>query len=123
MSGGGRRYRLHGDNTLLSDGEGALHAAQAATASRNAIRELLRHGETGITANEIFARFPDHVEQAGALATLPQWHEAGLRELCFGELFGGLGTRMSRLFVSAAAPRFGVPSEDLPTLRNDGHAG
>jgi len=120
---GGRRYRLHGDNTLLSDGEGALHAAQAATASRNAIRELLKHGETGITANEIFARFPDHVEQAGALATLPQWHEAGLRELCFGELFGGLGTRMSRLFVSAAAPRFGVPSEDLPTLRNDGHAG
>jgi hypothetical protein len=118
----GRRFRLQGDDTLLSDGEGALHAAQAATASRSAIRELLERGETGITADEIFARFPDHVEQAGALVTLPQWHEAGLRELCFGELFGGLGTRMSRLFLAAAAPRFGVPSADSAALRNAGLA-
>jgi hypothetical protein len=123
---GGRRYRLHGDNTLLGDGEGALQAAQAATASRNAIRELLERGETGITADEIFARFPDHVEQAGALATLPQWHESGLRELCFGGLFGRPGTRVSRLLVSAAAPRFGGLAATLATLRgdgDDGHAG
>jgi Domain of unknown function (DUF4157) len=123
----GRRYRLHGDNTLLGDGdgEGALQAAQAATASRTAIRELLDRGETGITADEIFARFPDHVEQAGVLATLPQWHQAGLRELCFGELFGHPGTRVSRLLVSAAAPRFGGLAADLAALRgngNDGHA-
>ena len=118
----GHRFRMHGDNTLLSDGEGASRVALAAAASRRAIRELLDTGETGITAAEIFACFPDHVEQAGALVDLPQWHKSGLRDLCWDELFGGWRTRVSRLFVSAAAPRFGVPSADLAALRDGGLA-
>jgi hypothetical protein len=119
----GRRFRLHGDNTLLTDGEGARQAAQAAAASRRAIRELLEQGATDITDAEILATFPDHVEQSGALVSLPRWHETGLRDVCFGELFGDWRTRMSRVFVSAAAPRFGVPSADVAALKDGGPPG
>jgi hypothetical protein len=114
----GDRFRLQGDYTLLADPAGAVRAARAAAASRTAIRELLEHGETGITAESVLAGFPDHVEQAGALVPLPQWHERGLRDLCFRELFGRRRTRMTRVFLSAASPRLGVPSADLAALRN-----
>ena len=114
----GQRFRLHGDNTLLAGAEGAGQAAQAAAASRQAIRELLERGATDITAAGILARFPDHVEQSGVLMSLPRWHEAGLRDVCFGELFGDWRTRMSRAFLAAAAPRLGVPSADVSALRH-----
>jgi hypothetical protein len=113
----GDRFRLQGDYTLLAGAEGAVRAARAAAASRTAIRELLEHGETGITAESILAAFPDHVEQAGALVPLPRWHERGLRDLCFRELFGRRRTRMTRVFLSVASPRLGVPSADLAALR------
>jgi hypothetical protein len=118
----GRRFRLHGDNTLLAGGEGARQAARAAAASRRAIRELLEQGTTAISAMEILASFPDQVEQSGALVSLPRWHETGLRAVCFDELFGDWRTRMSRVLVSAAAPRFGVPSADVAVLRDGGPA-
>ncbi len=50
----GPPFRIHGDRTLLADGDGALHAARATAASRRAISELLARGETGITCPEIF---------------------------------------------------------------------
>jgi hypothetical protein len=114
----GGRFRLQGDYTLLAGAEGAARAAAAAAASRTAISELLEHGETGITAESILAAFPDHVEQAGALVPLPRWHERGLHDLCFRELFGRRRTRMTRIFLSAASPRLGVPSADLAVLRS-----
>jgi hypothetical protein len=115
-SADGKRFRLGGDWNLLDDAEGALRAAEAAAASRRAICELPRTGETDVTAAQIFEMFPDHVEQNGALLTLRQWHDSGLRELCLGELFGHWRTRMSRLVLTASLRRLGVPSEDAAAL-------
>jgi hypothetical protein len=98
----GPPFRLHGDRTLLAGGEGTLRAAQAAAASRQAISELLRYGETEVESWEIFAGFPDHVEQDGRLVTLREWHRTGLRDLCFGKLFGHWSTRAVRRFMSSA---------------------
>ena len=114
----GPRFRLHGVRTLLAGGEGALRAARAAAASRRAISELLHRGGTDITSQQIFAGFPDHVEQQGTLVTLRQWHDTGLRDLCFHELFGRWRTRAMRTLLSAVSRRLGVPSADVEALRN-----
>lgn len=98
----GPPFRLRGDRTLLAGGEGTLRAAQAAAASRQAISELLRYGETEVDSWEIFAGFPDHVERDGRLVTLREWHRSGLRDLCFGKLFGNWSTRAVRRFMSSA---------------------
>ena len=98
----GPPFRLHGDRTLLTGGDGTLRAAQAAAASRRAISELLRHGETEVSSWEIFAGFPDHVEQDGRLVPLQEWYRTGLRDLCFGKLFGHWPTRAMRRFMSGA---------------------
>jgi hypothetical protein len=114
----GARFRIHGDRTLLAGGDGTLHVARATAASRRAIAELLARGETGITCREIFDGFPDHVEQGGRLVTLRQWHDSGLRELCFGELFSLRRTGAMRILASAIFRRFGVPSPDVEALRS-----
>ena len=114
----GPPFRIHGDRTLLAGGDGALHAARATAASRRAIAELLAHGETGITGQEIFDGLPDHVELQGTLVTLRQWHDSSLRDLCFGELFSLWRTSATRILASAVYRRFGVPSPDIEALRN-----
>ena len=101
-----------------SRGDGALHAFRATAVSRRAVSELLAHGETGITCREIFDGFPDHVEQGGRLVTLRQWHDSGLRDLCFGELFNLRRTGATRMLASAVFRRFGVPSPDVEALRS-----
>jgi hypothetical protein len=97
----GPRFRLNGDHTLLAGPAGALRAAQAAAASRRAIAELLRDGETAVDSRDIFESFPDHVEQGGRMVSLPEWHREGLRDLCF-ELFGRQSTRAVRSLMSGA---------------------
>jgi hypothetical protein len=114
----GPPFRIHGDRTLLAGGDGTLHAARATAASRRAIAELLTHGETGITCQEIFDGFPDHVELQGTLVALRQWHDSSLRDLCFGELFSLWRTSATRILASAVFRRFGVPSPDIEALRN-----
>jgi len=106
------RFRLFGDHTLLNSADGAWHAAQAAAASRRAIAELLRDGETTVTSREIFDSFPSFVERNGQLISLQEWHRTGLRDLCFGELFGRWTTRAMRLVVSRAFPQLGTPTDD-----------
>src|SRR6202041_1967234 len=49
----GPRFLLHGDHTLLAGPGGALRAAEAAAASRRAIAELLRDGETSVDSWDI----------------------------------------------------------------------
>ena len=110
----GPRFRLNGDHTLLAGPDGALRAAQAAAASRQAIAELLRDGETSIDSWDIFDRFPDHVEQGGRLVSLEQWHREGLRELCF-ELFERRSTRALRRLMSGAFGQRVLPSGDTPS--------
>jgi hypothetical protein len=107
----GPRFRLNGDHTLLASPDGALRAAEAAAASRRAIAELLRDGETSVDSGDIFDRFPDHVEQDGQLVPLPQWHREGLRELCF-ELFERRSTRALRRFMSGAFGQRVLPTGD-----------
>ena len=106
------RFRLFGDHTLLNSADGAWHAAQAAAASRRAIAELLRDGETTVTSRKIFDSFPGFVERNGHLISLQEWHRTGLRDLCFGELFGRWTTRAMRLVVSRAFPQLGTPTDD-----------
>jgi hypothetical protein len=120
----GPRFRICGDRTLLGGGDGgdggdgARHAFDATAASRRAISELLARGETSITCQEIFEAFPDHVEQGDRLVTLRQWHDSGLRDLCFGELFSLRRTGAMRILASAVFRRFGVPSPDVEALRH-----
>jgi hypothetical protein len=104
----GPPFRLHGDHTLLAGGEGTLRAAQAAEASRRAISQLLRHGETEVSSWDIFDSFPDHVEHDGRLVSLSEWHQGGLRDLC-SDLFGRRSTRALRVLMSAAFDRLGTP--------------
>jgi hypothetical protein len=108
----GSPFRLYGDHTLLASGDGTIRAAEAATASRRAISELLRHGETKVSSWEIFASFPDHVEQGGRLVTLEEWHRTGLHNLCFGELFGRRSTRATRFLISGVFRQLGTPTTD-----------
>jgi hypothetical protein len=106
----GARFRLHGDHTLLDGPDAALRAARAAAASRRAIAELLRDGETAVTSREIFDQFPDHVEQDGVLVSLPEWHRTGLRELC-DELFARGSTRAVNGLMSLAFGKLAVPTD------------
>lgn len=108
----GPRFGLFGDRTLLASGDGAWRAAQAATASRRAISELLRYGETTVSSWEIFDSFPNHLEQNGRLITLEEWHRTGLRDLCFHELFGRWSTRAIRMVISGAFNQLGTPTDD-----------
>jgi hypothetical protein len=112
----GPRFRLNGDHTLLAGPTGALRAAQAAAASRQAIAELLRDGETAVDSRDIFDLFPDHVEQDGRLVSLPQWHQRGLRDLCF-ELFERRSTRALRSVMSGAFGQRVLPTGDVDTGR------
>jgi hypothetical protein len=102
---------MYGDHTLLASPEGALRTAQAAAASRQAITDLLRDGETAVDSWDIFDSFPDHVEQDGRLVSLPAWHRGGLRDLCL-ELFGRRSTRAVRTLMSGAFKQLGRPIED-----------
>lgn len=106
----GPRFRLQGDYTLLAGGDGAERAARAAAASRRAISDLLRSGETDVSSWEIFESFPDHVEQDGRLITLEEWHRTELRALCFQDLFGRWSTRAKRLLISSAFRQLGTPA-------------
>jgi Domain of unknown function (DUF4157) len=107
----GSRFQLNGDHTLLAGPTGALRAAEAAAASRLAIAELLRDGETTVDSWDIFDSFPDHVEQGGRLVSLPEWHRAGLRDLCL-ELFAQRSTRVARGFMSTAFRQLGLPTDE-----------
>lgn len=107
----GPRFRMYGDHTLLASPEGALRTARAAAASRQAITELLRDGETAVDSWDIFGSFPDRVEQDGELVSLPRWHREGLRELCF-RLFARRSTRTVRAVMSTAFRRLGDPVGD-----------
>jgi hypothetical protein len=102
---------MYGDHTLLKSPEGALRTARAAAASRQAITELLRDGETSVDSRDILGSFPDHVQQGGQMVSLPQWHREGLRELCF-ELFSRRSTRAARVVMSSAFRQLGRPMED-----------
>ena len=106
----GPAFRLHGDHTLLAGGEAALRAARAAQASRRAIAELLRDGETEVSSWDIFDSFPDHVEHDGRLVSLSEWHRGGLRDLC-SELFGRRSTKTLRVMMSSAFDRLGTPTD------------
>jgi len=107
----GPRFRIYGDHTLLASPDGALRTAAAAAASRQAITELLRDGETSVDSWDIFDSFPDHVEQDGRLVSLPEWHRGGLRDQCF-ELFGRPSTRAVRVIMSSTFRQLGEPIAD-----------
>lgn len=106
-------FRLWGDWTLFRDDAGLGHVAIASYESRRAIADLLEDGQTSITGQQIFSRFPCRVRTAdGELVSLPQWQEGDLRELCFSELFPSRKTQFQRFLISLTAPQLGVPSAD-----------
>jgi hypothetical protein len=109
----GPGYRIWGDRTMFTpdpdpdpDARTApWPVATAASASRQAIADLLRTGQTSIGVDQIFASFPRYVAAAGQFLPLPAWHENVLRELCFGELFPRWRTRATQVLLTAAWPR------------------
>jgi hypothetical protein len=111
------RYPLWGDRSLFAGEDGAVQAATAAHASRQAIADLLETGHTDIKSRQIFERFPCQVEVDGALLPLPEWHETSLRRMCFDDLFGLGSTQAKRLLITLTARRLGVPAEDYQQLR------
>jgi Domain of unknown function (DUF4157) len=113
----GPSYRTWGDHTMLGGGLGTLAAAQSAQASRRAIADLLRTGETDITSRRIFESVPAYVEVCGTLVPLRQWHDLELRQLCWQDLFGRTSTRLRKLLLSIASPGLGLPSADYAGLR------
>ena len=108
----GPAFRIYGDHTLLAGGDGSVRAAQAAAASRQAIAELLREGQTGISSQAILDSFPSHVSQDGQLVTIQEWHDGALRDLCFGDLFERRSTRALRVFMSTAFRSLGTAAAD-----------
>jgi len=108
----GPAFRIYGDHTLLAGGDGSVRAAQAAAASRQAIAELLRDGQTGISSQAILDSFPSHVSQDGQLVTIQEWHDGALRDLCFGDLFERRSTRALRVFMSTAFRSLGTAAAD-----------
>ena len=114
----GPRYRIWGDRTMLTPApDTPWPVASAASASRQAIADLLRTGESRIEADQIFAAFPRYVAAGGELLPLPAWHEGALRDLCFGELFPRWQTRATQLLLTAALPRPAGPPEGYPARR------
>lgn len=111
----GDPVRLHGDWRLLGSAAGAARAVEAAWLSRQAVADVLAHGETGIESREIFARFPDHIEVDGVLLSIPEWHEKSLRDRCFRDFFRMRSTRNMRLGTTLAYRRLGMPSADCVT--------
>lgn len=107
----GPRFRIYGDHTLLASPEGALRTAQAAAASRRALADLLRDGETAVDSWDIFDSFPGYVEQDGRMISLPEWHRGALRDLCF-DLFSRRSTRALRFVMSGAFRQLGAPVGD-----------
>jgi Domain of unknown function (DUF4157) len=112
----GPAYRIWGDRTMLGGGAGAVAAAHSAQASRHAIADLLRTGETGITSRQIFESMPAYAEVRGALVPLPEWHDLELRPLCWQDLFGRTSTRLRKRLLSVVAPGLGLPSADYAGL-------
>jgi hypothetical protein len=113
----GDRYQLWGDWTLLRGADTGVRAAEAGQLSRQAIADVLAHGETPISGRRIFALFPDHVEQDGALLSLPEWHSGRLRDQCFGEFFRKPSARVMRAATTIAFPHLGVPSADAHEVK------
>ena len=112
----GPSYRTWGDHTMLGGGSGTLAAAQSAQASRHAIADLLRTGETDITRADIES-MPAYVEVCGTLVPLRQWHDLELRRLCWRDLFRRPGTRLRKLLLNVASPGLGLPSADYAGMR------
>ncbi|MBO0804456.1 MAG: hypothetical protein J2P25_15445, partial [Nocardiopsaceae bacterium] len=115
----GDRYRMWGDWSMLhgedggNDGEeAAARAAEAGQLSRQAIADILAHGETAIGSRKIFEKFPDHVEHDGVLVSLPEWHAGRLRERCFADFFRARSARLLRAGTTIAFRHLGVPSSD-----------
>ena len=108
----GERFRLQGDWRLLDNAETTVRATEAAWLSRQAIADVLAHGETDIAVGQVFGLFPDHVEEDGVLLSIPEWHQKYLRDRCFGDFFRMRSTRNMRLGTTVAYRHLGMPSAD-----------
>ena len=107
-------YQIWGDDTLLSAASGANGAAatsEAATLSRQALNEILATGQTSITTEQIFNRFPTRAgSAANALTSLEDW-AFGQKSLCQDTLFPGI-SHAKVVAVRTATPRLGIVSRD-----------
>jgi Domain of unknown function (DUF4157) len=73
---GSQDFVVWGDYTMLTGGTGAGLASAAATMSRQSITDILHHGYTTITWDQIFRQFPNMVRSDdGSVISLEQWHK------------------------------------------------
>ena len=115
-NGLGTRYRVGGDNTLLtqSNDVGAMLASQAAHNSQNAILSILRGEEPAFSSDEILEAVPSKVvvqrpdtggKPIGGERVLPleKWHDEELRQLCFDEIFPDYEDSFTGLVIRGAS--------------------
>lgn len=99
-------FQIYGDCTMMDGGDGVMIAAETAQLSQTSISELISKGSTGITAAQIFNRFPTRVKGAdGAVSSLEQWNDAQ-KQKAFG-LFADpriAGLRVVRPRVDKISP-------------------
>lgn len=95
-----RAYRIWGDETMMTSGEGVGIASETAQMSQRAIQEIISGGQTNISTQQIRDRFPSIVfSDEGQALPLEQWNES-LRDLCFHTIFPQVHYRiLSRLHL------------------------
>lgn len=82
-----RAYRIWGDETMTTSGEGVRIVSETAQMSQQAIQDLTSTGQTTIPAQQIRDRFPSIVHlDDGQVLPLDRWNE-NLRDLCFRTIF------------------------------------
>jgi hypothetical protein len=88
-----QKYRVWGDDTLLTSGEGVWRAADTARLSREAIEELLKGNDNVTSIDAIRMRFPRYVQfvtnTVDQTLSLEDWHVDGgaFEKFCDATLF------------------------------------
>lgn len=97
-----KAYMIWGDDTMVTSGEGVKIAGETAHMSQQAIDDLTRTGNSGISAQQIRDRFPSMAGPLDGSAMLPleQWNES-LKTLCWTKIFPDVNYRiLSTIFTT-----------------------
>ncbi len=105
-------FRIWGDETLVTSGEGVQIAAETAHMSQQAIDDIARTGQSAVSADQIQDRFPDRVQPEGSTDMVPleNWNDS-LHKLCWETIFPDVHYRI----IDTLKPQMGKVSVDQGT--------
>lgn len=109
-------YVVWGDDTMVTNGQGMYYANEAAYLAREAVYNTLAGSGTVTPIEEIFQRFPTHVQHPAskAMLTLADWHTQVVKPLCENDIFEREGV-VKR--IMAELGDLGTPTRDYPLVR------